>query len=91
MFSYILASRLVFYVGRGFSLITSLIVLIVLLEEMTRFYVRLARLNGALQRERSAKLISLEVMTASIAHEINQPISALVTNGGNRIAVAGQG
>jgi signal transduction histidine kinase len=71
-----------FYAGRGFSLVTSIIVLIVLLEEMTRLYARLARSNSALQRERNNRLLSLDAMAASIAHEINQPLSALVTNAG---------
>jgi signal transduction histidine kinase len=70
-----------FYVGRGFSLITSLVVLFVLIEEMTRLHTRLAQSNNALQRERNNKLMNLEAMAASIAHEINQPLSALVTNG----------
>jgi signal transduction histidine kinase len=71
-----------FYVGRGFSLITSLVVLIVLIEEMTRLHARLARSNRALQHERNNKLMNLEAMAASIAHEMNQPLSAIVTNGG---------
>jgi signal transduction histidine kinase len=71
-----------FYVGRGFSLITSLVVLVVLIEEMVRLHARLARSNSALQHERNNKLMSLEAMAASIAHEMNQPLSALVTNGG---------
>jgi signal transduction histidine kinase len=70
-----------FYVGRGFSLITSVVVLVVLLQEMTQLYARLARSNSALQRERNNKLMNLEAMAASIAHEVNQPLSALVTNG----------
>jgi signal transduction histidine kinase len=71
-----------FYVGRGFSLITSVVVLVVLLQEMTQLYARLARSNSALQGERNNRLMNLEAMVASIAHEINQPLSALVTNGG---------
>ncbi len=70
-----------FYVGRGFSLITSVVVLVVLLQEMTQLYAGLARSNSALQRERNDKIMNLEAMAASIAHEINQPLSALVTNG----------
>jgi signal transduction histidine kinase len=71
-----------FYVGRGFSLVTSVVVLVVLLQEMTQLYARLARSNNALQRERNDKLMNMEAMAASIAHEVNQPLSALVTNGG---------
>ncbi|MBV8755097.1 MAG: MASE4 domain-containing protein [Hyphomicrobiales bacterium] len=70
-----------FYVGRGFSLVTSVVVLVVLLQEMTQLYARLAHSNSALQRERNNKLMNLEAMAAAIAHEVNQPLSALVTNG----------
>jgi signal transduction histidine kinase len=58
------------------------VVLVVLLQEMTQLYARLARSNSALQRERNDKMMNLEAMAASIAHEISQPLSALVTNGG---------
>jgi signal transduction histidine kinase len=79
-----------FYVGRGFSLITSLVVLVVLLEEMVRLHARLARSNSALQHERNNKLMSLEAMAASIAHEMNQPLSALVTNAGIGVRLMAQ-
>lgn len=71
-----------FYIGRSFSLITSMVILVVLLQEITQLYARLARSNSALQRERTNQLLGLDAMAASIAHEINQPLSALVTNGG---------
>jgi len=70
-----------FYIGRSFSLITSVIILVILLQEMMQLYARLARSNSALQRERNNRLLSLDAMAGSIAHEINQPLSALVTNG----------
>jgi len=71
-----------FYAGRGFSLVTSVVVLVVLLQEMIQLYARLAHSNSALQRERNSRFMNLEAMAASIAHEINQPLSALLTNGG---------
>ena len=70
-----------FYIGRSFSLITSVVILVILLQEIMQLYTRLARSNAALQRERNNRLLSLDAMVASIAHEINQPLSALVTNG----------
>jgi signal transduction histidine kinase len=79
-----------FYAGRGFSLITSVVVLVVFLQEMTQLYARLARSNGALQRERSNRFMNLEAMAASIAHEINQPLAALVTNGGIGLLLLGR-
>ena len=70
-----------FYAGRVFSLVTSSIVLIVLLAEMTLLYVHLARSNTLLQRERHNKLMSMEAMAASISHELNQPLGAVLLNG----------
>ena len=69
-----------FYAGRVFSLVTSSIVLIVLLAETTLLYVHLARSNDLLQRERHNKLMSMEAMAASIAHELNQPMGATLLN-----------
>lgn len=70
-----------FYATRMASLFTSAIVLVVLLAETTRLYGRLARSNLALQRERANKLMNLEVMAASIAHEVRQPLTSVATNG----------
>jgi signal transduction histidine kinase len=71
-----------FYAGRILALITSSIVLIVLLAETTRLYLRLARSNALLQRERGNKLMNLEAMTASIAHEVRQPLTGISASGG---------
>jgi len=70
-----------FYSGRVFSLITSIIVLSVLLAETTRLYTRLARSNMILERERNSKLLNVEAITASLAHEVRQPLTAIATNG----------
>jgi signal transduction histidine kinase len=69
-----------FYVGRVFSIMTSSIVLIVLLAETTRLYMRLTRSNALLRREQDNKLMNLEAMAASISHEIRQPIAAMAAN-----------
>jgi signal transduction histidine kinase len=71
-----------FYAGRVFSLLTSTVVLVVLLAETTRLYANVARSNMRLQREQSSRLMNLEAMTASIAHEVKQPLTALVANAG---------
>jgi signal transduction histidine kinase len=70
-----------FYAGRGFALVTSIIVLVVLLAETTKLYARLARSNQQLERERDNKLINAEAIAASIAHEVKQPLAAIVTSG----------
>jgi signal transduction histidine kinase len=67
-----------FYAGRVFSLVTSSIVLIVLLAETTRLHVRLARTNAMLQREQENKLMNLEALASSIAHELRQPLGAMM-------------
>jgi signal transduction histidine kinase len=70
-----------FYAGRMFSLVTSSIVLIVMLAETTWLYARLARSNAMLHRERDNKLMNMEAMVASIAHEVRQPLGAIAING----------
>jgi len=70
-----------FYAARGFSLVTSSIVLIVLLAETTRLYARLVRSNARLRQEQNSKLMNLEAMAASIAHEVRQPLTAMTAFG----------
>ena len=41
---------------------------------------RLVHSNMLLERERDNKLMNLEAITASIAHEVKQPLTAIVTN-----------
>jgi signal transduction histidine kinase len=43
---------------------------------------RLVHSNMLLERERDNKLMNLEAITASIAHEVKQPLTAIVTNSG---------
>lgn len=69
-----------FYAGRVLSLMVSSIVLIVLLAEMTHLYNQVVRSNAALQRERDNKLMNMEAMSASIAHEVRQPLTTIATS-----------
>lgn len=69
------------YANRVFSLATATILLIVLLAETTKLYSRVARSNMMLRREQNNKLMNLEAMTASISHEVRQPLAAIVSNG----------
>jgi signal transduction histidine kinase len=71
-----------FYAGRIFSFLTSTIVLVVLLAATSRLYAGVARANMMLQRERNNRLMNIEAMTAAIAHEVRQPLTALVANAG---------
>ena len=71
-----------FYAGRGFSLVTSLIILVLLLSETSKIYGQLATAIIRQRQEREGRRMTLDLVTASIAHEINQPLAAIVTNGG---------
>jgi signal transduction histidine kinase len=66
-----------FYAGRFFSLVTASVVLIIVLAETIRLYGQLARSNDLLQRERNSKLMNLEAVAASLAHEVRQPLTAI--------------
>jgi signal transduction histidine kinase len=43
---------------------------------------RLARANMMLERERDNKLMNVQAITAAIAHEVRQPLTAIVSNSG---------
>src|SRR5215212_2871479 len=62
------------YAGRGLSLLTACIVLVVLLEETMRLYAELARSNLMLVLERNNKLMNIEAVASSISHELKQPL-----------------
>jgi signal transduction histidine kinase len=67
------------YAVRVVGFVASSVVLVVLLYEITTLY---SRLLGAIQgqrREREARLMTGDVVAASIAHEIRQPLTAMVT------------
>ena len=68
------------YMGRVYSLITASIVLIVLLSDTTTLYAHLARSVLRQRRARETRQISMDAMAASIAHEVNQPITAITFN-----------
>jgi signal transduction histidine kinase len=63
-----------------FGLASTSIVLIVLLSETTALYGRLARSVSAERRAREARVTAMEALSASIAHEVNQPLASMVTN-----------
>jgi signal transduction histidine kinase len=71
-----------YYAGRIIWLITSLVVLILLLREITILYAFCARSYGLLERERNNKLLNAQAITAAIAHEVRQPLTAIIASGG---------
>jgi signal transduction histidine kinase len=68
------------YAARLYFLVSSTLVLAVLLSETALLYARLARSVMAESREREARLMTMDVLSASIAHEMNQPLASIVTN-----------
>lgn len=69
-----------FYAGRVFSLATSIFVLVALLTQTTRLYTRVIRSNILLERERNDRLMNVGATAAAIAHELKQPLAAMVVN-----------
>jgi signal transduction histidine kinase len=69
-----------YYAGRIYSFITATIVLIVLLSDIATLHANLARSVMRQRDARQARQIAMDAMAASIAHEINQPVAAMVTN-----------
>lgn len=76
-----------FYASRGFTIVTSTLVLTLLVKHLRDLYVRLANSNMMLERERSNGLMHIEAVTASIVHEMKQPLTAIVANGGAALAL----
>jgi signal transduction histidine kinase len=70
-----------FTLGWYFSFIllffSHLTVLLVLIAEFNRLYVRLALSSAAWNRERDARMMSIDGVAAAISHEIGQPLTAV--------------
>jgi signal transduction histidine kinase len=81
------------YAGRFYQLVTATVVMVVLLAETTTLYMGVARSNTLLQherllleravqgqrREREARLVTGDAVAATIAHEVKQPLAAMIT------------
>jgi signal transduction histidine kinase len=68
------------YAGRVYGLLSGSLVLFVLLYEITILYAQLFRAVLAQRREREARLITGDAVAATIAHEVKQPLSGMITN-----------
>ena len=68
------------YSVRFFGFLSSTLVLIVLLFEIEALYARLLRAMLAQRREREARLMTGDAVAATIAHEVNQPLTAMVAS-----------
>jgi signal transduction histidine kinase len=70
------------YANRIFAVASDCFVLLVLLAESTMLYARSALSVLARQSEREGRLISMDAVSATIAHEIGQPLNAIAANAG---------
>ena len=61
-------------------LLSHVFLMIALIAESSRLYARLALATAMQNREREARLMSLDGVTAAIAHEVAQPLSAVILN-----------
>jgi signal transduction histidine kinase len=68
------------WAGRVCGLISASIVQFALLAETATLYARLARSTAAERQMRETRLVAMEALSASIAHEVNQPVSSMVTS-----------
>jgi signal transduction histidine kinase len=68
------------YAGRVYGVLSGSLVLLILLVEITILYGELLRAVLGQRLEREARLMTGDAVTASIAHEIKQPLSAMAMN-----------
>jgi signal transduction histidine kinase len=72
---------LVFYVVRGMGIVSSSFVLLVLLSESSMLHRRLVLATAAREQDREGHRTAMNVMIASLAHELRQPLGAMMLNG----------
>jgi signal transduction histidine kinase len=68
------------YAARFCGFLSGSLVLFVLLYEITTLYAGLLRAVLAQRREREARLMTGDAVAATIAHEVKQPLSGMITN-----------
>jgi len=72
--------QLGWYSGRLTGMLSGVFVLIALMVEISRLYMQLALSAASEQQQREGRLMSLDAAASAIAHEVKQPITAMVTN-----------
>jgi signal transduction histidine kinase len=82
LIAYPVAARFSFgwYAGRVFGFLSGSLLLFVLLYEITTLYARLLRAVLAQRREREARLMTGDAVAATIAHEVKQPLTGMITS-----------
>ncbi|HKE93950.1 MAG TPA: MASE4 domain-containing protein, partial [Povalibacter sp.] len=68
------------YTGRIAGLLAGVVVLVLLLSETGKLYARLALAVTRQQREREGRLLTVNAVAASIAHETRQPLTSIVAD-----------
>jgi signal transduction histidine kinase len=68
------------YTVRIIGFLSSLLVLVALLYEITNVYARLLDAVRAQRREREARLMTGDAVAAMLAHEVRQPLTAMITS-----------
>jgi signal transduction histidine kinase len=67
------------YAVRVIAILGRSLVLVVLLYEISALYAQLLRAVYAQRREREARLMTGDAVAAAIAHEVRQPLTAMIT------------
>jgi signal transduction histidine kinase len=68
------------YTVRVIGFLASALVLVVLLYEITTVYARMLGAVVGQRREREARLMTGDAVAATIAHEVRQPLTAMITS-----------
>jgi signal transduction histidine kinase len=68
------------YAGRTFGFVSSILVLFVLLHEIATLYAQLLGALLAQRHEREARLMTGDVVSASVVHEVKQPLTAIIAS-----------
>ncbi len=82
--SYFLTSpryTVMWYLARSYTLIASSTVLVVMLMETTMLYARIGAAVQSQRRARIDRLMNMEAATDAMAHELRQPLGAIVAEG----------
>ena len=76
------------YAGRVYGVLSGSFVLLILMKEVTMLYGELLRAVLAQRREREVRLLTGDAVAATVAHEIKQPLSAMIMNASDEPALA---
>jgi signal transduction histidine kinase len=68
------------YAGRTFGFVSSLLVLFALLHEVASLYAQLLSALLAQRHEREARLMTGDAVSASVVHEVKQPLTAIIAS-----------